>query len=47
VIAGHMSSDSLGMNQFLDELERKGIEVITCSGLTRVSRVAKKSNTKK
>ena len=39
VIAGHMSSDSLGMNLFLDELEKKGIEIIPCSGLTRVSRV--------
>lgn len=39
VIAGHISSDSLGMNLFLDELEKKGIEVIPCSGLTRFSRV--------
>jgi putative NIF3 family GTP cyclohydrolase 1 type 2 len=39
VIAGHMSSDSLGMNLFLDELEKKGIEIIPCSGLIRVSRV--------
>lgn len=38
VIAGHMSSDSLGMNLFLDELEKKGIEIIPCSGLIRVSR---------
>jgi len=38
VIAGHISSDSLGMNLFLDELEKKGIEIIPCSGLTRVSR---------
>jgi hypothetical protein len=39
VIAGHMSSDSLGVNLFLDELERKGIEIIPCSGFDRVSRV--------
>ncbi len=39
VIAGHMSSDSLGVNLFLDELERRGIEIIPCSGLIRVSRV--------
>ena len=39
VIAGHMSSDSLGMNLFLDELERKGIEIVPVSGLIRVSRV--------
>jgi len=42
VVAGHMSSDSLGMNLFLDELEKKGIEVIPCSGLIRVSRNKKK-----
>lgn len=41
VTAGHMSSDSLGMNLFLDELEKKGIEVIACGGLIRVSRVNK------
>jgi len=38
-IAGHISSDSLGMNLFLDELEKQGIEIIPCSGLTRFSRV--------
>ncbi len=38
VIAGHISSDSLGMNLFLDELEKKGIEVVCSSGLTRVKR---------
>jgi len=38
IIAGHMSSDSLGMNLFLDELEKKGVEVIPCGGLIRVSR---------
>ena len=42
IIAGHMSSDSLGMNLFLDELEKKGVEVIPCSGLTRVNRAKKK-----
>jgi len=39
VIAGHISSDSLGVNLFLDELERRGIEIISASGLIRVSRV--------
>ncbi len=39
VIAGHISSDSLGMNLFLDELEKKGIEVIPCSGLIRIKRL--------
>lgn len=38
VIAGHISSDSLGMNLFLDELEKRGIEIITCGGLIRYSR---------
>ncbi len=42
VIAGHMSSDSLGMNLFLDQLEKAGIEIIACSGLIRVSRNRKK-----
>jgi len=39
IIAGHMASDSLGMNLFLDELEKRGISIIPCSGLIRVSRV--------
>jgi len=38
VIAGHMSSDSLGINIFLDELEKQGVEVIPCSGVIRVKR---------
>jgi len=46
VIAGHISSDSLGVNQFLDALEKKGIEIIPCSGLIRVSR-NKKAKSKK
>lgn len=39
IISGHMASDSLGMNLFLDELEKNGISIIPCSGLIRVSRV--------
>ncbi len=39
VIAGHMSSDSLGLNLFLDGLEKEGIDIIHCSGFTRHSRV--------
>ena len=39
VIAGHMSSDSLGVNLFLDQLEKQGIEIVVCSGLIRVSRL--------
>jgi len=38
VIADHMASDSLGMNLFLDEVEKKGIKVVAVSGLTRVKR---------
>ena len=39
VIAGHISSDSLGVNLFMDELEKQGIEIVSCSGFTRFSRV--------
>jgi len=38
VIAGHISSDSIGMNLFLDELEKRGVEIIPCSGLIRIKR---------
>lgn len=38
VIAGHMASDSLGMNLLLDALEQQGVVVLTCSGLTRYRR---------
>lgn len=38
ILTGHMTSDSLGMNLYLDELEKKGIEIIPCGGLVRVSR---------
>jgi putative NIF3 family GTP cyclohydrolase 1 type 2 len=41
IIAGHMASDSLGMNLFLDELEKRGIEIIPCSGLIRIKRFKK------
>jgi putative NIF3 family GTP cyclohydrolase 1 type 2 len=41
IIAGHMSSDSLGMNLFLDELAKRGIEIIPCSGLIRIKRFKK------
>jgi putative NIF3 family GTP cyclohydrolase 1 type 2 len=42
VIAGHISSDTLGMNLLLDEVSRKAdgaLEVIECSGFRRVSRL--------
>ncbi len=38
VIAGHMSSDSIGMNLILDELAKQGVEATPCGGLFRVSR---------
>jgi len=38
VISGHIPCDSLGMNLFLDELEKRGLEIISCSGLIRVRR---------
>lgn len=38
VIAGHISSDAIGINLFLDKLSKKDIKAITCSGLTRVKR---------
>lgn len=40
IIAGHIASDTIGFNLFLDELENKGVDqVITCSGFRRVKRV--------
>jgi len=42
IVAGHAASDSLGMNLFLDELEKRGIEIIPCSGLIRISRLDKR-----
>jgi hypothetical protein len=38
VIAGHDSSDSIGMNLILDELQKNGIKSYACSGFTRYSR---------
>ncbi|MBF2052591.1 MAG: NGG1p interacting factor NIF3 [Candidatus Sericytochromatia bacterium] len=39
ILAGHMSSDSLGINLFLDALEAQGVKVTAGSGLTRFSRL--------
>jgi len=44
IIAGHMSSDSIGMNLFCDELQKKGIEIVPISGFIRVSRVNSKNS---
>jgi len=38
VIAGHMASDSLGLNIIMDKLEEAGIEIVPCSGYIRYSR---------
>lgn len=38
VIAGHVSSDALGMNLVLDEIEPHGVEVFEISGMVRVRR---------
>lgn len=35
---GHMAADSIGANIFLDEVERRGVEVVPSSGLIRVRR---------
>lgn len=42
VVAGHIASDSLGMNLILDKLAKKGIKIIPCSGLIRVVRNVRK-----
>ncbi len=38
VIAGHVSSDAIGMNLVLDRIETQGVEVICTSGMVRVRR---------
>ncbi len=38
LVAGHMASDSLGLNLFLDELAQKGVEIVAGSGLIRWQR---------
>jgi putative NIF3 family GTP cyclohydrolase 1 type 2 len=40
IVAGHMASDSLGVNQLLDKFEEKGVKIIPC-GMFRVSRAKK------
>lgn len=35
---GHMAADSIGANLFFDALEKKGVEVVPCSGIMRVKR---------
>ncbi|MCD5410890.1 MAG: Nif3-like dinuclear metal center hexameric protein [Clostridiales bacterium] len=38
IIAGHLASDSLGINILIDEFEKKGVEVLVTSGLIRHKR---------
>lgn len=38
VIAGHMASDSIGINLFLDALKARGVAITAASGLLRVER---------
>ena len=39
IIAGHISSDTLGLNLLLDKIEEKGgFEILNCSGFRRVKR---------
>jgi hypothetical protein len=40
VLAGHVSSDTLGLNLLLDEIEkRERIDILACSGFTRTKRI--------
>ncbi len=41
VVSGHISSDSLGMNIILDELEKRGMEITPFAGLIRINRIKK------
>lgn len=38
VVAGHMASDSLGLNLLIDKFEEQGITIVPCSGFIRVKR---------
>ncbi len=38
IIAGQIASDSLGMNLFIDELEKRGVKIVPTSGLIRIKR---------
>ena len=39
IIAGHIASDTLGLNRILDDLDPKGnLKIIPCSGFTRIKR---------
>lgn len=38
IVAGHMASDSIGINLFAEQLEKENITIFPCSGFIRVSR---------
>ncbi len=38
VIAGHMSSDTLGLNLLFDDILDKNVEIVAASGFRRFSR---------
>ena len=38
IVAGHMGSDSIGMNFILGKVEEQGVEVVRTSGLMEVKR---------
>jgi hypothetical protein len=40
VIAGHISSDNLGLNLLLDRIEKEeSLQIIGCSGFNRIKRL--------
>lgn len=39
IVAGHISSDTLGMNLVLDRIESQGVKVLCTSGIVRVRRM--------
>ena len=41
IIAGHIASDSIGLNIVMDELQKRGVDIVPCSGFIRYSRVKK------
>ena len=40
IVAGHMSSDSIGMNIILHEIQKNGVHIVPCGGLFRVLRLS-------
>jgi len=38
IVAGHMASDSIGINLLLDQFEKKGVSIVPMSGFIRFSR---------